>query len=63
MKQTKETTSERRKDTILNMEKTESRTRNPIKKRTEGLLKEYGLKDEKKGERHEMKCKRFFISK
>jgi hypothetical protein len=33
---TKETTSERRKDTILNMEKIESRTRYPIKKRTEG---------------------------
>jgi hypothetical protein len=36
MKRTKETTSERRKDTILNMKKTESRTRNPIKKQTEG---------------------------
>jgi hypothetical protein len=31
MKRTKETTSERSKDTILNVEKTESRTRNPIK--------------------------------
>jgi hypothetical protein len=47
-----ETTSERRKDTILNMAKTESRTR-------------YGLKgdyeEERKGETNEIKCKRFFI--
>jgi hypothetical protein len=36
MKRTKETTSKRRKDMILNMEKTESRIKNLTKKRTEG---------------------------
>jgi hypothetical protein len=40
MKRTKETTSGKRKDTILNMEKTESRTRNPIKKRKDDYEEE-----------------------